>query len=205
MVGPPVVRRSRGKASPVSRRPVAAAILLIVATLLGSLLVVSPAQARSLPTKQRWLADTRQAMYGSRTYVQQRAAQGGTKLAVNFDIDNTTLASYYAPGKPVARVLRFAKYARSHGVRLLFNTARPAGDGRLLRAKRSLEKVGYRVAGICGRKQGETLRQGKQRCRRYFVSQGYTLIANVGNRETDFVGGNYERAFKLPNYNNQLS
>src|SRR6187431_2903298 len=127
MVEPPVVRRSRGKASPVSRRPAAAAILLLVATLLGSLLVVSPAQARSLPTKERWLADTRQAMYGSRTYVQQRAAQGGTKLAVNFDIDNTSLATYYARGTAVPVVLRFARYARTQGVTLLFNTGRERG------------------------------------------------------------------------------
>ena len=44
----------------------------------------------------------------------------------------------------------------------------------------------------------------KQRCRQEFVAKGYTIIANVGNRSTDFVGKNYERAFKLPNYGNRL-
>jgi len=187
----------------VPRRTHRSLVLLALLGLLG--LLLSPPATAALASKSRWEADVDTAMSGSHRYVDNRVARGGSKLAVNFDIDNTTLASYYAPGQPVARVLRFAKYARSRGVRLLFNTARPAGDGRLLRARRSLEKVGYQVAGICGRKEGETLAHGKQRCRRYFVSQGYTLIANVGNRDTDFVGGDYERAFRLPNYNNQLS
>ena len=30
------------------------------------------------------------------------------------------------------------------------------------------------------------------------------IIANVGNRCTDFVGGDYERAYRLPNYGNRL-
>jgi hypothetical protein len=36
------------------------------------------------------------------------------------------------------------------------------------------------------------------------VADGYTVVANVGNRATDFEGGDYERAFSLPNYGNQL-
>ena len=41
---------------------------------------------------------------------------------------------------------------------------------------------------------------GKQRCRDRFIDEGYTLIANVGNNPTDFVGDGYERAYRLPNY-----
>ena len=37
-----------------------------------------------------------------------------------------------------------------------------------------------------------------------YVDRGFTIIANVGNRSTDFVGKNYERAFKLPSYGNRL-
>ena len=65
-------------------------------------------------------------------------------------------------------------------------------------------RVGYDVREICGRKPGETLSHSKQRCRAHFVAEGYTLIANVGNRSTDFTGGNYERAFRLPSYGNAL-
>ena len=37
-----------------------------------------------------------------------------------------------------------------------------------------------------------------------FKKEGYTLIANVGNNDTDFVGDGYERAYRLPNYGNRL-
>jgi predicted secreted acid phosphatase len=163
---------------------------------------VLSAQASTLPSKDQWLSDVRQAMSGSQTYVKNRAARGGSKLAVNFDIDNTTLASHYDPGQPVERVLRFAKYARSQGVELLFNTAR---TGDLSKARRALTRAGYVVTEMCGRQKGEAIAHSKQRCRQHFVDEGYTLVANVGNRSTDFVGGNYQRAYRLPNYNDQLT
>ena len=176
------------------------AVTLVVA-LVGTSLSV-PAQARELPSKDQWLADTRAAMYGSRAYVGDRVASGGSRLAVNLDIDNTSLATYYAKGTAVPVVLRFARYADRRGVTLLFNTGRRSGQ--LGGVTRSLRRAGYDVREICGRNAGEKLVQGKQRCRRHFVDEGYTIIANVGNRDTDFTGGSYERAFRLPSYANQL-
>ena len=176
------------------------AVTLVAALVVPALPV--PAQAAEVPSKEQWLADTRQAMHGSRAYVDRRVDQGGRRLAVNFDIDNTSLATYYAKGTAVPVVLRFARYARSQGVTLLFNTGRERGH--LAGVARSLRRVGYDVREICGRKPGETLSHSKQRCRAHFVAEGYTLIANVGNRSTDFTGGNYERAFRLPNYGNAL-
>jgi predicted secreted acid phosphatase len=141
-------------------------------------------------------------MNGSRAYVRDRVRKGGTKLALNLDIDNTAIATYYQRGKPVAVTLRLVKYAKSLGVKILFNTGRfvPA------RAKtiRQLKAAGYPVDGLCAHYRGESLSQSKQRCRQSFVNNGFTIIANIGNRSTDFVGGNYERAFKLPNYGNRL-
>ena len=176
------------------------AVTLVAALVVPALPV--PAQAAEVPSKEQWLSDTRQAMDGSRAYVGRRVDQGGRRLAVNFDIDNTSLATYYAKGTAVPVVLRFAKYARSQGVTLLFNTGRERGH--LAGVARSLRRVGYDVREICGRKPGERLSHSKRRCRAHFVAEGYTLIANVGNRSTDFAGGNYERAFRLPNYGNAL-
>ena len=31
------------------------------------------------------------------------------------------------------------------------------------------------------------------------IAKGYTIIANVGDQESDLVGGNAEKTFKLPN------
>ena len=176
------------------------AVTLIVA-LVGTSLSV-PAQGSELPSKDQWLADTRAAMYGSRAYVGDRVDQGGRRLAVNFDIDNTALATYYAKGTAVPVVLRFAKYARSQGVTLLFNTGRLRGQ--TAGVARSLRRVGYDVKEICGRTSGESLAHSKQRCRAHFRAEGYTLIANVGNRDTDFAGSGYGRAYQLPDYDKAL-
>ena len=182
---------------------VAPAMLLL---LLAALVHPAPAQAASLPSKSQWVADTYDAMQGSRAYVGRRADQGGSRLAVNLDIDNTSLASHYDYGAPVAVTLRFARYARDHGVKLLFNTGRIRGDGRLAKAKALLRAAGYRVTEICGRTSThETLTHSKQRCRRHFVAEGWTLVANVGNRQSDFTGGSYEKAFRLPSYGGRLA
>lgn len=45
---------------------------------------------------------------------------------------------------------------------------------------------------------------GKQRCRARHTRRGWTIILNVGNRRTDFVGGDYERKVTLPNYGGRL-
>ena len=182
---------------------VAPAMLLL---LLAALVHPAPAQAASLPSKSQWVADTYDAMQGSRAYVGRRVDQGGSRLAVNLDIDNTSLASHYDYGAPVAVTLRFARYAREHGVKLLFNTGRIRGDGRLAKAKDLLRAAGYRVTEICGRTSThETLTHSKQRCRRHFVAEGWTLVANVGNRQSDFTGGSYEKAFRLPSYGGRLA
>ncbi len=175
--------------------------VMLLATVMVMSVLVAPSEAAA-PSKRKWLKDTRTAMHGSRAYVSRRVNKGGTKLAINFDIDNTSLATYYRRGHAVPVVLRFAKYAHKRGVTILFNTGRTADD--LAQPLAWLRNAGYPVGGICARNKGEGLVAGKQRCRQQYVDAGYTLIANVGNRKTDFTGGNYERRFKLPSYGNVL-
>ncbi len=195
-------------AAPVRTVPRRLPVRLLLALLCCVALVPTwsaPAQA-AFPTRNQWLADVDAAMYGSKVYLQRQVDAGGPGLAVNLDIDNTSLASHYDYGQPVGRVQRFAAFARSRGVVLLFDTGRVKGGGRLLRAMRQLREAGYDVGEICGRtSSAETLTHSKQRCRQHFVDEGYQIVANVGNRSTDFVGGNYRRGFRLPSYDNQLA
>ena len=168
-----------------------------------------PAQAK-VPSKAQWVEDVHDAMVGAWGYVDRRVAraekEGVSQLAVNFDIDNTALASHYAYGKPVRTSIRFARHLRKRNVSVLFNTGRITGEGRLRKARKQLVKAGYTVTEICGRTSSrESLAHSKKRCRQHFVDEGYTIIANVGNRSTDFTGGNYERAYRLPNYHGQLA
>ena len=99
-------------------------------------------------------------------------------------------------------MLRFSNLFKRKGSAMLFNTGRSADQRE--RTLQELKDAGYPVAKLCLRKAGEALAHGKQRCRDKFIDKGYTLIANVGNRDTDFVGGGYERAYRLPNYGGQL-
>jgi predicted secreted acid phosphatase len=190
---------------PVNRRllPLFLAVVSVLALVLAG--TVPAEAAKKLPSKRHWVKDTRKAMYGSRAWVDTRTANPkptDQKLAVNLDIDNTSLATKYAPGKPVAVTLRFVKYAKDHDLAILFNTGRLSTQ--LSGITDQLRKAGYPIDAVCGRQKGEGLVHSKQRCRAEYVAQGYTIIANVGNRATDFSGGDYEKAFKLPNYRNRL-
>lgn len=187
--------------SRATARAAVVAVVSAVAAMLALGAAVAPAQA-ALPTRDVWLHDTVTALAGARPYVADRVARGGTKLALNLDIDNTSLQTYYAAGQAVPATLRLARYAKSKGVSILFNTGRNVR----LRAQTiaQLKQAGFPVDGLCAHYRGESLAQGKQRCRASFVHNGFTLIANIGNRRTDFEGGDYERAFRLPNYGNAL-
>jgi hypothetical protein len=191
-----------------ARRPAgrtAVALLVSAVVGLGLLLVVPGASGSApLPSEKEWRADVRHAMAGGRDYLTRRADRGG-RLAINLDIDNTALATRYDAGRPTPPVLRFARRAERLDIRVFFNTARHRGEGNLRRVAGRLREVGYAVDRICGRRHGEAIVESKQRCRRQFRDRGYTLVANVGNRRTDFVGGGYERRYKLPSYGGRLS
>jgi hypothetical protein len=166
----------------------------------------SPALAVGrLPSEKHWRQDVAKAMAGSHAYIDQVTVAPTEKYAINFDIDNSTLATHYRAGTAIPAVLSFARYAEEHGVALLFNTARA---GAPLKGTRSeLTNAGYAVAEVCGRtSRKEAVAHGKRRCRARFVAEGYTIIANVGNHGTDFSGPkDYGRAFKLPNYRHRLA
>ena len=164
----------------------------------------SPAATSPMPTEQQWIDLTARDLTGAQDYVRDRVAQGahGRRLALNLDIDNTSLATYYDRGHAVRATLDLATYAHSQGVSVLFNT------GRWVSMRSStlteLRAAGYPVDGLCTRYRGEALEHSKQRCRASFVRHGFTLIANVGNRSFDFVGRDYERRYWLPNFGNRL-
>jgi hypothetical protein len=158
-----------------------------------------PVAERRMPTRAQWLADVKAAMAGSRSYVKQRAAARAPqeRLAVNFDIDNTVIATYYGGGA-IPLMVRFARLLDQLDVALVFASARLPREKK--RTIRQLTKAGFPVAELCFRRKGETIPVGKERCRDGFVDEGWTLIANVGNNDSDFVGDNYEQPYRLPNY-----
>jgi len=180
--------------------------LVALFVILGGVAPLAPAEAGQAPSREQWIKDVNQAVKGSGAYIRERTATGDPMLAINFDIDNSSIATYY-DGKglpnPIPRILKLANLAKSKGVALVFNTGRL---GKIYkRTMTQLTDAGYDVAMLCMRTKGETLPHSKQRCRDSFIAAGYTLIANIGNNPTDFVGDGYEKAYKLPNYGGALS
>ncbi|MEU6273892.1 HAD family acid phosphatase [Streptomyces populi] len=159
-----------------------------------------------------WQSDVQAVIDQAVPYVGQRTANaGGQKLAVVFDIDNTTLETdfhpwYELPTPAVEASLALARYAHSRGVAVFFVTARPGIIAS--ETKWNLKSVGYPVDGLYVRAlpdlfdEVSAYKTGK---RAEIESLGYTIIANVGNNTTDLVGGHAERTFKLPDYDGKLS
>ncbi|WP_409463019.1 HAD family acid phosphatase [Amycolatopsis sp. GA6-003] len=175
------------------------------AILAGAGLIAAPgaasASVSALPSYEQWQADVREAVAPAIPWLTDRVARGGSGLAIVLDIDNTSLETEYHPGEPNRPVLAVAQWAGQHHVSVLFVTARTSSSS----ARTQLRDAGYPIDAICTRKSGEGTAEGKQRCRADLTEQGYTITANIGNRPTDFAGGDYEKGFKLPDYDGELS
>jgi predicted secreted acid phosphatase len=159
-----------------------------------------------------WQRDVQAVIDQAQPYIEQRTAHAaGQKLALVFDIDNTTLETdfhpwYELPTPAVSPSLELARYAHSRGVDIFFVTARPGIIAS--ETKWNLKSVGYPVSGLYVRDLPDLFDEVsayKTSKRAQIESLGYTIIANVGNNTSDLVGGHAERTFKLPDYNGQLS
>ncbi|MFM9588451.1 HAD family acid phosphatase [Streptomyces scabiei] len=158
-----------------------------------------------------WQKDVKTVVDTATPYVQQRTANSsGQKLAIVFDIDNTTLETHYTPWyqlpTPALKPsLALATYAKSRGVAVFFVTARPGIIESV--TKWNLKNVGYPVDGLYVRDLPDLFAEVsayKTASRADIESDGYTIIANVGNNTTDLVGGHAERTYKLPDYDGLL-
>ncbi|RJQ66874.1 hypothetical protein D5S17_34335 [Pseudonocardiaceae bacterium YIM PH 21723] len=170
-------------------------------TVAGVVATSGTAEAAALPSYEQWQADVKQVMDPAIPWLEQRVAQGGENLAIVLDIDNTSLETEYHKGEPNKPVLAVARWAKDHDMAVLFVTARSFSG----KARGDLAKAGYEVDEICTRGLIERFGKAKARCRKDLAEQGYTITANIGNRDTDFQGGGFEKEYKLPDYDGELS
>ncbi|MCX4820459.1 hydrolase [Streptomyces sp. NBC_01142] len=159
-----------------------------------------------------WQRDVAAVVAVARPYIEQRTSgASGEKQAIVLDIDNTSLETDFRnfweyPTPAVKPVLDLARFADSRGVDVFFVTARPGIIYSL--TQYNLRKVGYPVSGLYVRDlpdlfdEVSAYKTGK---RAEIEAKGYTIIANIGNKPSDLVGGHAERTFKLPDYDGQLS
>ncbi len=224
-----VTKRGEGAVSPADKRFRLAGLALAVAlTLTGC--ATSPREPANLfPHKQELRAYVESGAYRreiaavaaqAQAWIERRAATGGARLTVIFDLDETLLDNWpylsamdfgyvhrewdrwveegKAPASEPVRAVYFA--ARRLGLDVVFLTGRPE------RARAATEKnlravgCGDFTALIC-RADGDKRSNGdfKTAERRRLTAGGRTIIANIGDQESDLAGGFAERGFKLPN------
>jgi hypothetical protein len=143
------------------------------------------------------------------------------KLALVLDIDETSLSNYDEiqaanfSGTSVALAASLAagdapaiqptldlfQFAQSKGVDVFFITGRPSGIPFVQeRTESNLTSAGYsNWKGLVLNPLTEGVAAYKSGARAAIEQQGYRIVANVGDQESDLHGGHADRAFKLPN------
>ncbi|MCX4777685.1 HAD family acid phosphatase [Streptomyces sp. NBC_01264] len=160
-----------------------------------------------------WQRDVSAVLAAARPGIEQRiaASPAGEKPAIVLDIDNSSLETDFHwfwtfPTPAIAQVRDLTRYANDRGVAIFFVTARPGIVYSL--TERNLKAVGYPVSGLYVRDLpalfGEVSAY-KTAKRAEIEARGYTIIANIGNNQSDLVGGHAERTVKLPDYDGKLS
>nr|WSW41830.1 hydrolase [Streptomyces sp. NBC_01001] len=160
-----------------------------------------------------WKRDVAAVMATARPYVEQRIAQSpaGEKPAIVLDIDNSSLETDFHwfwtfPTPAISEVRDLTRYANERGVAIIFVTARPGIIHSL--TEYNLKAVGYPVSDLYVRDLPDLFSEVsayKTAKRAEIEARGYTIIANIGNNNSDLVGGHAERTFKLPDYDGKLS
>ncbi len=214
------------------KRPLALGLALLVA--IGTLVAVEPPNLFTL--KQQIGLYVATGEYGKNVaevaaqankYLTTRIPRGiprsvkrATKLAVVFDIDETTLSNLrhiqandygYLPkiwnawvseGQATAIYPVQAVYntAINGQVDVFFITGRTPDSAAA--TERNLQQVGYEKWTKIYYKPAEfaeSTRAFKIDTRRKLAAEGYLIIANIGDQNSDLLGGYAEKTFKLPN------
>lgn len=152
-----------------------------------------------------------------------RPAPQGKKRAIILDIDETSLSSYASMlnlkfgGNPklwneaenkaeapaIAPTLKLYQLAKENGVTVIFMTGRHEGKIKRQTTAKNLEKAGYKnwdkliLKPIAYNHKPTALY--KAAMRKQLTEEGYDIILNIGDQESDLTGGYAAKSFKLPN------
>ena len=153
-------------------------------------------------------------------WLERRAAQGGKRLAVIFDLDETLSSNWshmkemgfaYVPeswtawvqsgqGAAIEPVRDVYRAARRLGIDVIFLTGRPESERRGTEKNLRAIGCGDYAELICKPDAAkETTGVFKTAARARIEGEGRVIIANIGDQESDFDGGYAEKIFKLPN------
>jgi predicted secreted acid phosphatase len=155
------------------------------------------------------------------SYIRKRAASGQTNLAVVLDIDDTAISTWGRLVKddfarkdemfvawvnthvdpPITPILELYRESQRLGVKVFFVTGRRTALAD--RTRVTLAGAGYvHPDAIYFRPESDrekSLARFKTSVRRDITAQGFQIIANLGDQNSDLAGGYAERVFKIPN------
>jgi HAD superfamily, subfamily IIIB (Acid phosphatase) len=190
--------------------------------LYGSDLSNVDAQARTFMLRQakalRQKRKQRCSAKGGKKKSRAAASCKPLKLAIVLDIDETSLSNYQqlnlnnfgnatvalataavAGNSPaIAPTLDLYQRGRSAGISVFAITGRPSAIE--TQTRQNLNNAGYTdLSGIFFKPGSEAVVPFKSGQRAALEGQGYRIVANVGDQESDLAGGHADRSFKLPN------
>jgi 5'-nucleotidase (lipoprotein e(P4) family) len=149
-----------------------------------------------------------------------KPAKAGEKRAIVLDIDETALTNLphfiandfgYVPAvwhrwvasgqaKAIVPVQVLYDMARRADVAIFFITGRTEKDRP--GTEKNLREIGYASWNkiyYAPDENAPPMRRFKAGIRQQLVAEGYTIVLNVGDQESDLTGGYAEKTFKLPN------
>ncbi len=164
--------------------------------------------------------DLADAAAPAKAWITQRSHSGTSKSAVVFDIDETTLSNlghmkqadwgyqsdswskWVMTGKATALtpVREIYQTAKANHVTVFFITGRRESEKAA--TARNLRQQGmgeYQAIYVRSDASKTPVGLFKTSVRKRITEQGYTIIANIGDQQSDLDGGYAERTFKLPN------
>ncbi|HEY6637108.1 MAG TPA: HAD family acid phosphatase [Solirubrobacterales bacterium] len=171
-------------------------------------------QAKALRQKRKHRCSRK----GTKKKSRSAASCKPLNLAIVLDIDETSLSNYtqlnltsfsnptvalataaVAGVSPaIAPTLDLYRQARVAGISVFAITGRPSAIE--AQTRQNLSNAGYTdLAGIFFKPGGEATIPFKSGQRAALEGQGYRIVANVGDQESDLAGGHADRSFKLPN------
>lgn len=169
----------------------------------------------------RYAEDIAAVAAEANAWLEERVAakKPGERLAIVLDIDETALSNLpelrgndygYRPvswvpwvrsGKApaIAPVLELFRAARRHDIAVMLLTGRTEGDRPGTEANlRAVGYDGWAQLHFKPENSPDTTGAFKTAWRQRLIAEGWTIVANVGDQESDFAGGLAERIFKLP-------
>lgn len=202
--------------------PVVLALLATITAAEPENLGLLKARVREYMDSPAYFGEMEPAAKEAEALIRERAAHRapGEKLAIVLDVDETTLSNYplirsrdfaynaeqwdewvRKAGCPaITPVLEIHRVAVESGVTTILLTGRREKWREA--TERNLAAVGYAGVGMVILKPDDAKEHTggwKARERARLAAEGWTIIANIGDQESDLEGGNSGRVFKIPN------